>query len=305
MKNNELPKHDLPTGNRRDFIKNTTKLAGGVILASSPSLLFAQQKQYTVGEVMDAFIKEVPNAPFKNTVDTLKAGNRDVTVTGIVTTTFATVPVIKKAIELKANFIIVHEPTFYNHQDETEWLKNDAVYQYKANLLQQNGIAIWRNHDYIHTHQPDGVKLMVVKKLGWGNSFDNSSNIATLQATTLQQLINHAKQKLGIKMLRYSGDLKQPCIKVLLMPGAAGGKRQIEAIIKEQPDVLICGEIQEWETAEYVRDAIAKGQKLSLVVLGHIASEQPGAEYMVTWLNKNFPDIKTSFIPTSPSLQFM
>ena len=305
MKNNELPKRDLHTGNRRDFIKNTTKLAGGVILASSPSLLFAQQKQYTVGEVMDAFIKEVPNAPFKNTVDTLKAGNSDITVTGIVTTTFATVPVIKKAIELKANFIIVHEPTFYNHQDETEWLKNDAVYQYKANLLQQNGIAIWRNHDYIHTHQPDGVKLMVVKKLGWENSFDNSSNIATLQATTLQQLINHAKQKLGIKMLRYSGDLKQPCIKVLLMPGAAGGKRQIEAIIKEQPDVLICGEIQEWETAEYVRDAIAKGQKLSMVVLGHIASEQPGAEYMVTWLNKNFPDLKTSFVPTSPSLQFM
>ena len=254
---------------------------------------------------MDAFIKEVPNAPFKNTVDTLKAGNRDITVTGIVTSTFATVPVIKKAIELKANFIIVHEPTFYNHQDETEWLKNDAVYQYKANLLQQNGIAIWRNHDYIHTHQPDGVKLMVVKKLGWENRFDNSSNIATLQATTLQQLINHAKQKLGIKMLRYSGDLKQPCIKVLLMPGAAGGKRQIEAIIKEQPDVLICGEIQEWETAEYVRDAIAKGQKLSMVILGHIASEQPGAEYMVTWLNKNFPNLKTSFVPTSPSLQFM
>ena len=305
MKNNELPKHDLPTGNRRNFIKNTSKLAGGVILASSPSLLFAQQKQYTVGEVMDAFIKEVPNAPFKTTVDTLKAGNRNITVTGIVTTTFATVPVIKKAIELKANFIIVHEPTFYNHRDETEWLKNDAVYEYKANLLQQNGIAIWRNHDYIHTHQPDGVKLMVVKKLGWENSFDNSSNIATLQATTLQQLINHTKQKLGIKMLRYSGDLKQPCIKVLLMPGAAGGKRQIEAIIKEQPDVLICGEIQEWETAEYVRDAIAKGQKLSLVVLGHIASEQPGAEYMVTWLNKNFPDLKTSFVPTSPSLQFI
>ena len=88
------------------------------------------------------------------------------------------------------------------------------------------------------------------------------------------------------------------------MPGAAGGKRQIEAIIKEQPDVLICGEIQEWETAEYVRDAIAKGQKLSLVVLGHIVSEQPGAEYMVTWLNKNFPDLKTTFVPTSPSLQF-
>ncbi len=179
------------------------------------------------------------------------------------------------------------------------------MYQYKADLLKQHGIAVWRNHDYIHSHQPDGVKQMVVKNLGWEKVFDSSTNIAMLPATSLQQLINHAKQKLAIKMVRYNGDLQQPCKKVLLMIGAAGGKRQIEALIKEQPDVLICGEIQEWETAEYVRDAIAKGQKLSLVVLGHIASEQAGAEYMLTWLKEKFPAIRTTFVPTTPSLKFL
>ena len=291
--------------NRRNFLITTSQVATGLLLFSSPFSLFAQQDQITVGDIMDAFIIEVPNAPFKTTVDTLKAGNSDIKVTGIVTTTFATLAVIRKAIELKANFIIAHEPTFYNHLDDTEWLKDDEVYQYKSNLLKQHGIAVWRNHDYIHTHQPDGVKQMVVKKLGWGKSFDTITNIALLPATTLQQLITHAKQKLGIRMLRYNGDLQQPCKKVLLMPGAAGGKRQIEALIKEQPDVLICGEIQEWETAEYVRDAIAKGQKLSLIVLGHIASEQPGAEYMTTWLKEKFPAIRTTFVPTTPSLKFL
>ncbi|MCY7422643.1 MAG: Nif3-like dinuclear metal center hexameric protein [Chitinophagaceae bacterium] len=305
MKKTQNDIFDLQTINRRNFLMTTSKGATGIVLLSSPLSLFAQQKEYTVGDVMDAFINEVPNAPFKTTVDTLKAGNRDIKVTGIVTTTFATVPVIKKAIELKANFIIAHEPTFYNHQDDTEWLKNDTVYKYKANLLQQHDIAVWRNHDYIHTHQPDGVKQMVVKKLGWEKSFDTSTNIALLPAITLQQLINHAKQKLGIQTLRYNGDLQQPCKKVLLMPGAAGGKRQIEALIKEQPDVLICGEIQEWETAEYVRDAIAKGQQLSLIVLGHIASEQPGGEYMATWLKEKFPTIRTTFVPTTPSLKFL
>ena len=35
---------------------------------------------------------------------------------------------------------------------------------------------------------------------------------------------------------------------------------QIQAIERVKPDVLICVEIQEWETAEYVRDALAKGE---------------------------------------------
>ena len=70
------------------------------------------------------------------------------------------------------------------------------------------------------------------------------------------------------------------------MPGASGGKSQITAISKNKPDVLICGEVQEWETAEYVRDAEAKGDALSLIVLGHIASEEPGSEWMKNWLQK-------------------
>ena len=89
------------------------------------------------------------------------------------------------------------------------------------------------------------------------------------------------------------------------MPGAAGGRRQIQAMSKEKPDVLICGEISEWETAEYVRDARTKGQQLSLIVLGHIASEEPGSAYMARWLQKKFPDIPVTHVPAGNSLSFL
>ena len=89
------------------------------------------------------------------------------------------------------------------------------------------------------------------------------------------------------------------------MPGAAGGKNQIEAIIKNRPDVLLCGEIQEWETAEYVRDAQTKGEKLSLIVMGHIASEEPGSEYMAEWLRKKIPGIKVTHVTANNSLSFL
>lgn len=296
--------------NRREFITTATKAAGAALLLSSPLAGFAVNHHpggavITVGEIMDRFTIEVPGAPIANTVDTLKSGNRDIQVTGIVTTMFATLEVIQKTIALGANFIIAHEPTFYNHLDETNWLENDEVYRYKAGLLKQHQIAVWRNHDYIHTHVPDGVKNAVVARLGWDKYFTATNNIALLPPISLKALIQHAKDKLGITSVRYMGDLSQSCKKILLMPGAAGGRRQIEAMSKEKPDTLICGEIQEWETAEYVRDAQTKGQALSLVVLGHIASEEPGSEYMLNWLKEKVPGIKATHVPAKNSLSFL
>ncbi|MEP7109390.1 MAG: Nif3-like dinuclear metal center hexameric protein [Ferruginibacter sp.] len=298
-----------PLVDRRKFIINTIQSAGllfAMPVISKATDLKLTSETHTVGQVIDLFIKEVPGGILSKTVDTLKAGNRDTKVTGIVTTMFATVEVIRKAINLGANFIIAHEPTFYNHTDDTSWLQNDAVYLYKAGLLKQHNIAVWRNHDYIHSLVPDGVTMGVLDRLEWQKYADHDlPDIIVLSPITLKDLIGDVKEKLGIEKLRYIGDPGQWCHRVLLMPGAAGGRSQIEAIGKAKPDVLICGEIQEWETAEYVRDARAKGDNLSLVVLGHIASEEPGSEFMLKWLREKIPSIKSTHISPGNSLSFL
>lgn len=294
--------------NRRKFITNITKGVGFAVILSSPLVSFASgflRTPVTVGEVIDLFKKEVSHEMGADTVDTLKAGNRDIVVTGIVTTMFATIEVIRKAIALGANFIIAHEPTFYNHRDETQWLENDEVYRYKADLLKQHNIAVWRNHDYIHSVTPDGVMEGVADQLEWKKYQEENQVIYNLPAITLKAMISHLKSKLHIQTVRYIGNLDQLCKKILLLPGAAGGTTQIKKISTMKPDVLVCGEIAEWETAEYVRDARAKGQQLSLVVLGHIASEEPGSVFMAQWLKEKFPQIKTSHIPAGNSLSFL
>ena len=255
---------------------------------------------------MDSFISEVPGAPFDKTVDTLKCGKREMVVSGVVTTMFPTLEVIKKTIGLGANFIIAHEPSFYNHLDETQWLENDDVYRYKWDLLTKNNITIWRNHDYIHGHSPDGVLEGVVNQLNWKPYQDaNNNSVFNLAAMDVKTLIQKLKTGLDISMVRYIGDLSQACRKILLMPGAYGGKRQIEAIGATRPDVLVCGEIQEWETAEYIRDARSKGQHISLIVLGHAVSEEPGAAYMADWLKKKFPGVAATHIPSKGPFLFL
>lgn len=300
-----------PSLSRRKFIAATTVAAGAAALASQPLAGFAESfykpaGPVTVGQIMDAFISEVPTGPVKNTVDTLKSGNRDIVVTGVLTTMFATIDNIKKAIGLGANFIIAHEPTFYNHEDQVDWLQQSDVYQYKADLLKKHNIAVWRNHDHIHSLKEDGVRAGLVKKLGWEkygtDKFRWLFNLPGPQS--VQQLISFTKGKLDIEKVRYVGDLQQSCQKVLFMVGAAGGRRQIQALMDFKPDILITGEISEWETAEYVRDAQQKGDKLALVVTGHIASEEPGSEFMKEWLNQHFPAIKVTHVPPGNSLKF-
>ncbi|ASU36609.1 Nif3-like dinuclear metal center hexameric protein [Mucilaginibacter xinganensis] len=300
---------NYPALNRRKFFVNTVKATGVLLLSplvNNASVIINVDEGYTAGQIMDLFINQVPGGAITGTVDTLKSGNRDIKVTGVVTAMFATIDVIRKAIALGANFIIAHEPTFYNHADDTVWLANDEVYHYKADLLKQHNIAVWRNHDYIHSVVPDGVIQGVLDQLQWEKYADQKiPEIITLPATSLANLVGYVKEKLGIEKVRYIGDPAQSCARVLFMPGAAGGRQQILGIGQVKPDVLICGEISEWETAEYVRDARAKGDKIALVVLGHIASEDAGSEFMLSWIKKNIPSLKVTRVKPGNSLSFM
>lgn len=289
---------------RRKFVATLTKAAGTSMFINTPILTQARDVRetppsFTVGQVMDIILKTIPNAPFPKTVDTLKSGNASQKVAGIVSTMFATIEVIEKTIAAGANFIIAHEPTFYNHADETDWLKNDPVFRHKQELLTKHGIAVWRFHDYWHSHRPDGIWTGMLSALGWEKYVDaQNRGVLTLPATPLHQLITQVKGKLDIKMVRVVGDRNQRCQRVLLLPGAAGGRNQIAAIEQAKPDVVLCGEASEWETPEYIRDARRQGQTISLVVLGHIMSEAAGMAWLVPWLKPQLPNLPISYIPS-------
>ena len=284
---------------RRKFLMTAASTIGLAFASSRTSALemHLHAPGMTVQQVIDLILKEIPGAPFEQTVDTLKSGSGQQVVTGIATTMFSTIEVIQKAAAQGVNFIIAHEPTFYGHTDETTWLESDAVYQFKRNLLDKHKIAVWRFHDYWHTHRPDGVLIGVLTRLGWDKLYNPSNPpIVNHAGISLRDLVAHSKKSLGIRQVRYIGDPSQVCKRIALIPGAAGGRAQMQLLMKEKPDVLIVGEVHEWETAEYVRDAQAMGSKMSLIVLGHAESEEPGMEWLVGWLSPRVKDIKVTHI---------
>ncbi len=260
----------------------------------------------TIQDVIDRILEQIPGGRLAETVDTVKCGDPTQPVTGIVTTFLASYDVIRQAIALGANFIITHEPTFYSHLDDVTDLQDHAVYQAKRQLLDENGIVVWRFHDHWHRHEPDGIGVGVFRALGWdGYVGAENGGAFEIPETTMGELAAYVKDKLGIDAVRIVGDLAMPCRKVALMVGAPGSDWQMAALNRDDVEVLLTGEIREWETSEYVRDAVAQGRRKALIVLGHAQSEEPGMAYLVEWLRPLVPDVPITHIPVGSAFAYL
>lgn len=286
---------------RREFIQTGLQAAGGAILLATPvssiaTGYFSPAKDYTVQEIINIILKEISHPLNTDTVDTIKTGSADQKVTGVVTTMFPTIAVIKEAIKLNANFIIAHEPSFYNHRDDKNMVENNEVLRLKLQLLNEHNITIWRSHDSWHDTMPDGITFGVVKKTGWKNYYKTGEKILNIPPITLNDLAEHLKTTLQIAHVKVLGDLSQTCKKIALLPGAWGGKEQISVMVNDKPDVMIAGEVNEWETPEYTRDARLLGMNVSLIILGHSVSEEPGMEWMAEWLQPKLPGITVTHV---------
>jgi len=62
--------------------------------------------------------------------------------------------------------------------------------------------------------------------------------------------------------------------------------------------MLVAGKIHEWETSEYARDASHLGFNKGLIVIGHLASEEPGMKWMIPWLQERLPGTVIHFVLT-------
>jgi len=307
------PRKINPIG-RRSFIADTLKTVGAVTLPAAllsvPGIgqannTASQAAGYTVQDIINIILKEIPGAPFPQTVDTIKSGKPDQQVTGIVTTMFPTINLIKEAIKQQCNFIIAHEPSYYNHADDTNWVAQNEVLKQKIDLLQKNQVAIWRFHDYWHSCKPDGIGYGVLKNAGWLSYYQSGKMVFSIPPVTLKDLVGHLKSSLNIAHLRVIGDLAQTCVRIGLIPGAASGQTQVSLVEKEKPDVLIVGELREWETAEYIRDGRLLGSGTALIVLGHAVSEEPGMEWLVHWLDPKIPGMKIIHVASGDPFTWM
>jgi len=262
-------------------------------------LLGALLAPITAQQIVDRIQKEV-GVPWRaQTVDTFKAGDPNTPVTGVAVTMMATLDVLQRAAAAGKNLVITHEPTFYSHLDGIADLErqNDPVLAAKEAFIREHHMVVWRFHDHWHLRRPDGIQLGMTKALGW-EKFQSAedAHLFTLPETTLAALAESLKKKLGIAVMRVVGDRSIKVTKIALIPGAAGSQTQIKALERPDVEVLIIGEVPEWETVEYVDDATAARQHKALIMLTHIPSEQAGMDECAQWLKTFVKEVPVEFV---------
>jgi putative NIF3 family GTP cyclohydrolase 1 type 2 len=256
----------------------------------------------TAAEVIESIIRKTGSARIPNTVDVIKEGDPETKVTGIVTTMFATMEVLRKAVELKCNLIVVHEPLYYNHRDETQQFGKDPVFLEKKKFINDNKLVIWRFHDYIHSAKPDGIMLGMIVKLGWKNNVtEGDFSRFVIPETTLNGLLKRLKVIFPKNAFYVIGKPDMKITRVKLSPGAPGSQSHIASLNDDNIDVLIAGEASQWETYEYARDAVSQGRKKAVIFLGHVASEEAGMDFCAGWFKDFIRDIPVFFVESAPS----
>ena len=268
-------------------------------LAAGASLWAQQRDTLTARQIVER-IKSQVGVPWRTeTVDTFKAGDPETKVTGIAVTMMATYDVLVRAAASGKNLIITHEPTFYSHLDTTVDFEReqDPVWAEKERFIKQHGLVVWRFHDHWHAHRPDGIMTGVVHALEW-QSYENRAGqgLFAMPEITLAQLAEQMRTRLRTNIVRVIGNPQMKVTKVGLMPGAAGPERHRTMLRRDDVQVLAIGEVPEWETIEYVWDAVAEGRDKALLLLGHIPSEQPGMEECAEWLKGFVKEMPVEFI---------
>ena len=258
----------------------------------------------------------------ETTRDKILYGDPNQECTGIVTCLWANADVVERAQELGANLIIAHEALFWNHGDHQDFIAENKTYLAKKRLLDEWGGVVWRCHDYIHSRVPidtdgalvDGIFYGLAWKLGWLDY--RIGDIAMgldfkIPQTRGENLARELVEKLGLNGTRLIGDsdamVSRVHVPMHVMGVAPDDNRETIYADEHDVDCLMTMEFVDFTTSEFIRDSGMLDQGKCAITIGHFNLEEPGMEYMPTWIPMALgsDEISATFVPMGDTYQYV
>lgn len=276
---------------RREF----TALA--VSAAAAPFALSQTSSAATITaqDIIDRIKKHISVEWRAESVDGIKAGEPSTVVQGVVTTSMATLNVLQQAVKAGANVVITAQPTFYARADAHN-RPGDPVFAAKHEFIARHNLFIFRLSEHWRLRQPNPFSSGMAVALGW-TKYQSAADPQhfDLRAVTLGSLAADIKKRLQLRGgIRVVGD---PRITVRRV-GVLAGTTPIQASLNLLPsvDVILAGEVREWESVEYARDKVFSGEKKGLILVGRVVSEEPGMNICASWLRTIVPEVPVRHI---------
>jgi len=322
----------------------------------------------TAAEIVDRIKKKIGVDWTTDGVDTFKAGDPAMVVTGVVVTSMATLDVLQQAVKAGANLVITAQPTFYSRADAPPAGRGlgtgpagganagrglagrgagagqadappspatqfgpgtgasaampptptlpasfvppagrgagaaaagpaapDPVYSGKSAFIEKNKLMVFRLNEHWNARKPDARAVGLANLMGWTKYKAGDELHYDVPPITLDALASQLKKALGARGgMRAVGD---PAIKVQKI-GLLPGFTQIQAAVAMLPtvDLIIAGEVQEWETATYAQDVAFAGVKKGFISIGRVVNDAPSMQVCADWLKTFVSEVPVRFI---------
>jgi putative NIF3 family GTP cyclohydrolase 1 type 2 len=292
---------------RREFVRLGAAGTVAARLVLDPAR--ARAATPTAQDIVDRIRQALGVASQADTIDTFKAGDPSTAVSGIVTTSLATIDVMRRAVKAGANMIITSGPTFYSRADRpappagrgrgtaTAPPPPDPVFAAKNEFIKANNLVVWRFSDHWRLRTPNPFTTGLLDALGWTRyrATDDPSTVM-VPSITLDRLVDDVGRRLSARGgIRVVGNRQLRVRRIGVLPGSVS----IQTTLKVLPggDALIAGEIREWESSEYARDTVSEGLPRGLILIGRTLSEDPGMKVCAQWLATVVPDVPCRWMP--------
>ena len=324
----------------------------------------------TAHNIVDRVKKNIGVDWGSDDVDTFKAGDPSTLVTGVVTTSMATLDVLQKAVQAGGNFIITAAPTFYTRADlSTPGARGpsagaapiagrgqlsargagaapgaaaapspakmsgpgtgasapmppapplpqsvvpsgraaggatpatppsaDPVYAGKNDFIARHNLVVFRLNQHWNQRKPDPRAQGLAAAMGW-TTYKLGDDLLhyDVPAVSLDRLASQLKKALGTRGgIRAIGDPATSVRRIGLLPGYT--LIQASIAMSATVDVIVAGEVQEWESATYAQDVAFAGIKKGFISIGRVVNEAPGMQVCADWLKTIVPEVPVRFI---------
>ncbi len=233
--------------------------------------------------------------------DGFHLGDPNTPITGVATTFQSTFSVLQRAAAAKKNFVISHECTFWDGFDPVEVMRQEAVCQAKIRFAEKNRMVVWRIHDDWHRRRPDPIFSVLAHKLGWASYYDSSARPRryVIPEMPLEDVARHIQRQLGTENVVVVGDRN---LRVKTVGDCAHILSSVLPALRTC-DVALVGETAQYDTFEYVRDAVSLGMKKGLVMISHRGLEEWGMQVCAEWLRPAVPELPVEWISSDDPFQ--
>ena len=209
---------------------------------------------------------------------------------------------VERAMEVGANVLVVHEPTFYHHWDLDGKDVDVPELEPKKKLIADSGVTIIRCHDVWDALPDIGIPY------AWGDFLDLGKptkserfyNIYDVPSQTAGAFAGHVASKtgsIGQSTVEFYGDPDRTIGSVGVGTGCISNPFKIYRMGADLA-ISVDDTVRAWIAGEWCHDT---GKPL--IVVNHNVAEEPGMVTLADHLRKAFPDIPVTHIPQGCSYQ--